>query len=300
LGDDTPDAVSLFNRTSTAASVLEQYLQRNLIFDTAATRQVGARVRDQTHSWFMRSRFHARAYVKPRGYAGDYYTIELLYAGVPRGEGLVGRALDAWVLERPAARAVRNRRVYITQALGDLIGQRPQGQPVRVCSLGSGPARELVDVLREPAGASVDATCIDMDADALMYAQGLARQAGVANTMSFVQANVVHLARAGTALPAKQHVIYSIGLFDYLSDRLAVAVLNWAYEQLHRGGRLLIGNVNTTNPTRAYMDHLLDWRLIHRSADDLRQLFARSCFGTQAVCVTRDATGVQLFAASAR
>ena len=52
--------------------------------------------------------------------------------------------------------------------------------------------------------------------------------------------------------------------------------------------------------TRAYMDHLLDWRLIHRSADELRQLFARSNFGAHDVCVTRDATGVQLFAACAR
>ena len=35
--------------------------------------------------------------------------------------------------------------------------------------------------------------------------------------------------------PWQKHVIYSIGLFDYLPDRVAVAVLNWAYAQLVSG-----------------------------------------------------------------
>jgi hypothetical protein len=248
----------------------------------------------------MRSRFHARAYTKPRGYAGDYYTIEMLYSAVPQGKGLVGRALDAWVLERPAARAVRSRRVYVADVIRRLIGQWPQGQPVAISSLGSGPARELVDLLSEPGDTDIHATCIDMDPDALAYARALAGTAGALNKFSFVHGNVVQMARCSKPLPVKQHVIYSIGLFDYLPDRVAVAVLNWAYAQLHAGGALLVGNVDTANPTRAYMDHLLDWRLIHRSPDQLRQLFARSRFGEQPASVTRDATGVQLFAVCVR
>jgi hypothetical protein len=139
-----------------------------------------------------------------------------------------------------------------------------------------------------------------MDPDALAYARALACTAGTLNSFSFVHGNVVQMARCGKPLQQKQHIIYCIGLFDYLPDRVAVAVLNWAYALLLSGGTLLVGNVDTANPTRAYMDHLLDWRLIHRSADQLRQLFARSHFGEQPVDVTRDATGVQLFAASVR
>lgn len=34
-----------------------------------------------------------------------------------------------------------------------------------------------------------------------------------------------------------------------------------------------------SNPERAFMDHILEWRLIYRTADDVRALFARSKFG---------------------
>jgi extracellular factor (EF) 3-hydroxypalmitic acid methyl ester biosynthesis protein len=300
LAEDTLDTPSVFAQTRTAATILEQQLRRILVSDAAWARELGITVREQTSQWFMRSQFHARAFTKPQGYAGDYYTIELLYAAVPRGTGLIGCALDAWALGRPAARAVRNRRVYVAETVRHLVTHWPPGQEVAICSLGSGPARELVDLLRQPTETGIHATCIDMDPDALAYAQAQACVAGVLNRFSFVQGNVVQMARGDKQLPGKQHVIYSMGLFDYLPDRVAVAVLNWAYAQLHSGGTLLVGNVDTANPTRAYMDHLLDWRLIHRSADQLRQLFAHSHFGAQPVDVTRDATGVQLFATCVR
>ncbi|SRR6266498_2963244 len=55
-----------------------------LIHHTAELGELSIRVREQTARWFMRSRVHARAYSEPRGYAGDYYTMELLYKGFPR------------------------------------------------------------------------------------------------------------------------------------------------------------------------------------------------------------------------
>ena len=294
------DTLSAYYEAGNAATVLEQQLRRYLACDSPMGRQLGKRLREQTGPWFMRSQFHARAYTKPQGYAGDYLTIELLYAAVPHGEGIIGRTLDAWALERPAAYAVRNRRVIVADAIHRLVGVWPQSTVVAITSLGSGPARELVDVLSAGPTTGLHATCVDIDPDALTYARALACEAGVLDNCSFVRANVVQLARSNRSLSSKQHLIYSIGLFDYLPDRVALAVLNWTHGQLHSEGTLLIGNVDAANPSRAYMDHLLDWRLIHRSANQLRQLVARSHFGEQAVRVTRDATGVQLFAACKR
>jgi extracellular factor (EF) 3-hydroxypalmitic acid methyl ester biosynthesis protein len=86
-----------------AATTLETWLQR-FPLDTAELGELSIRVREQTARWFMRSRVHARAYSKPRGYAGDYHTMELLYEGSPAGQGWVGPVLDAWVLERRRSR----------------------------------------------------------------------------------------------------------------------------------------------------------------------------------------------------
>ena len=56
-----------------------------------------------------------------------------------------------------------------------------------------------------------------------------------------------------------QALIYSVGLTDYLQDAFVVDLMNWAYEMLLPGGTLIIGNVVPSNPTRAYMDHILEW-----------------------------------------
>ena len=44
------------------------------------------------------------------------------------------------------------------------------------------------------------------------------------------------------------------------------------------------------------MDHVLEWRLIHRTADDLRGLFARSRFGDAPVDVRAEEQGINLCA----
>ncbi len=44
--------------------------------------------------YFMRSRFAERAYFKPRGYAGDYLLMEMIYRGRPNGDGKLGRLVD--------------------------------------------------------------------------------------------------------------------------------------------------------------------------------------------------------------
>src|SRR6185503_2005290 len=52
----------------------------------------------------------SRLYVKPRGYAGDYRTIDMIYENVPAGVGPIGVLLVGCVLSLPAAKAIRNRR----------------------------------------------------------------------------------------------------------------------------------------------------------------------------------------------
>ena len=44
-----------------------------------------------------------RCYSKPRGYAGDYLTIEKIYNNRPEGAGRIGAVVDRLFLEMPAA-----------------------------------------------------------------------------------------------------------------------------------------------------------------------------------------------------
>lgn len=79
------------------------------------------------------------------------------------------------------------------------------------------------------------------------------------------QENLIYLAlgRRQLNLPP-QDLVYSIGLIDYFNDQLVVKLAD-AHQILRPGGRLVLGNFHPSNPSKAFMDYVLDWRLLHRS-----------------------------------
>ena len=81
-----------------------------------------------------------------------------------------------------------------------------------------------------------------------------------------------------------------------LIEEHIVRLLDWAYDQLLPGGTVILGNFDVDNPHKAFMDHVLEWRLIHRTPGDLRRMFAASKFGTAPVDVRVEEAGVNLFA----
>lgn len=277
----------------TIVSALREHIEREQHLEKG----IGAYVFRETFSLFMLSRTVDRCYTKPRGYAGDFYTIEMMYNDEPAGDGRLGRFIDQWGLQLEACRAVKNRRGMLANAIRDVYRAHP-ARPLYVTSLASGPARELFDLFA-PGSEPLDikATCIDIDNQALAYAAGIADKLGVMDRFSFAQDNVVRLAHGrGRTVLKPQHMIYSIGLTDYLRDDLVVSLLNCMYDKLLPGGQVVIGNFGVNNPSKAFMDHVLEWELIHRSADDLRALFARSKFQNTPVDVRCEEAQVNLFA----
>ncbi len=285
------------SRVSQACDNLESALREHAERQSDLTGAIGTYVFRETFPFFMQSQIADRAYSKPRGYAGDYATIEILYEDIASGDGRLGPLIDRWTRELPAARAVKNRRSLLSDVIRQLAREWTARGPMPVTSLAAGPARELFDVMSAPDAPHIFATCVDIDRDALVYAAGLARERGLSDRFTFAQDNVVRLSqgRGHTAL-APQALIYSIGLTDYLQDNFVVDLLDWAYERLLPGGTLIIGNVVPGNPSRAFMDHVLDWVLIHRSEEELRSLFGRSKFGSTNVSCQLEPAGVDLFA----
>jgi SAM-dependent methyltransferase len=124
----------------------------------------------------------------------------------------------------------------------------------------------------------VDATLVDIDAEAVAFVRERRDAAGFQSQMILHQANLVYLAMGRTSIDlAPQDLIYSIGLIDYFNDRFVVNLMNYAYRLLKPGGRLILGNFHPRNPI-ALMDYVLDWKLIHRTEEDMDRLFAASMF----------------------
>ena len=77
--------------------------------------------------------------MKPRGYAGDYLTIEHIYDGRAGGTSAFGELIDAAFLDQAAAQAVRNRRGILVSRIQRVL-QRVPVPGARVMSLAPGDA----------------------------------------------------------------------------------------------------------------------------------------------------------------
>lgn len=261
--------------------------------DEGVREELGALVRREMHPYMLLSRIVERIYTKPRGYAGDFLTIEWMYENQPAEDSVAGQLIDRAFLERPAAKAVRNRRDLLA---GEI--ERAVERGGAVTSLACGPARELFDIferLDDPTRLS--ATCLDIDLQALALSSDRCQKAGLKRQMRFEQANLVYLATGRTSLElAPQQLMYSIGLIDYFQDRFVIALLDWIHSRLAPGGQVVLGNFHPANPDKALMDHVLDWKLIHRDEEDMHRLFEASAFGRRCTEIRFEPERVNLFA----
>ena len=248
--------------------------------------------------YFMRSRFAERAYFKPKGYAGDFMMMEMIYNNEPDGDGKLGILVDSWCLNTKAARAVRERRRFMAELLGELVGTEPkENGGFRIMNLACGSSRELGDFLsRREVRGDIEAVCIDVDQEALEYTDRNVNGFSHWGSLRLMQDNVVKwsLGRSGHDL-GQFDLIYTAGLSDYLDRRLFLALAGRCHEHLKPGGRFVIGNFGTANPNRVFMDQILHWNLIHRSGPELLDLFRETPFGER-VELRAEQTGVNLFA----
>ena len=259
--------------------------------------QVGLRIQRELLPYVLLTKNLARTYTKPRGYAGDYLTIEWMYAAEPGGVEPLGPLLDGCCFELPVSVAVRNRRALLAEHVDAAVAGR-DGGPARITSLACGPAREIFDVFeRIDDPASLKATLIDFDLQALAHVSERRDRRGLQRYMTLTPANLIHLALGRKTIDlAEQDLVYSIGLIDYFPDELVVKLMDLVHGFLRPGGKIVLGNFHTTNPCKAFMDHVLEWRLVHRHEADMDRLYEASAFGRGCTAIRFEDQGVNLFA----
>lgn len=241
-----------------------------------------------------------RSFEKPLGYAGDYEMMNMLYRDHAEGPSLFAKALNIYGASESAAQANINRIEYLGARIREEIAARP-GKRIRIASIGCGPAREIAALLQTSPdlGQRLDIALIDQEERSMEFCERtlapLARSTGA--KIHFVRESVRRLIstrRLGEAL-GERELIYSAGLFDYISDRGFGALLNVLYGALTEGGTLAIGNVALHNPSRYMMEYYLDWFLIHRTPEQLQAYGEALRPEASSVRIDAEPTGVNLF-----
>lgn len=252
--------------------------------------------------YFMRSRFTERAYFKPKGYAGDFLMMEAIYRNIPDGDGILGLMVDRYCLNAPPPRAVRARRRLLSRLLEKNVRRLMNvRKTIGIMNLACGSNRELFDFIKRfPHSNMLDCLCIDADPEALEYTSKHVNVFEHGAGITLMQENVVKwsLGRVSHDFDFKD-IIYSAGLTDYLDERHFRALVRRAWDYLRPGGVLILSNFSKTNPNKAWMDHIFQWRLIHRDEHDLKAIFFKTPFGDN-IEVLSEGEGINLFAVATK
>jgi SAM-dependent methyltransferase len=212
-----------------------------------------------------------RSYAKPLGYPGDFKIMNQVYdwqrVGNTAYEMLLHRAgLDV-------AECIKTRMQVVRSHIHDVVRLHGTDRAARILSLGCGSAREVETFLGGHGGLNrrAEFTLIDQEEAALSYAhertyphvlasQGRIQLQGL--NLSFM--DVLRESGGLDVLPP-QDLIYSVGLFDYLTDKRATGLIRRLYDRLRPGGLMIIGNMNETSLSNLWpMEFITDWSLAYR------------------------------------
>lgn len=228
----------------------------------------------------------ARALGKKYGYSGDFEMIDAIYSLRTAPEPHL-RRWDLYFHAQAAPNAVRNRKSYFHHLLHSHTASRSKA-PLNVLNVASGPARDVREWMLDNPGQEVFFDCVDAEIHAIECAKKMC--APFSHQMEFYHRNVMRF------LPAKGYeLVWSAGLFDYLTDRSFVYLLKALMAVTRRGGEVVVGNFSDFNPSRDYMELLGDWVLQHRSAARLRELALEAGASRDSIEVQWEPEGVNLF-----
>ncbi|HKE29427.1 MAG TPA: class I SAM-dependent methyltransferase [Bryobacteraceae bacterium] len=213
--------------------------------------------------------FIGRSYVKPRGYAGDAVLLDFIYhhpaigpyldAATPRGRASTGFSTNS-----PAPRAVRNRAWLLATEIDAICGRNPKAQ---ILSMASGHLREVLHsraVQQRTFGRFV---ALDQDRQSVEAVREDLSQLGVEAQEGSVKDVIARGGRLGCF-----DFIYAAGLYDYLDDRVAKRLLVSLFGLLKKGGKVWIANFLPDIPDRAFMESFMDWWLVYRTPEQMREL----------------------------
>jgi extracellular factor (EF) 3-hydroxypalmitic acid methyl ester biosynthesis protein len=228
------------------------------------------------------SPFIHRVYTKPLGYAGDYEMMKMIYRNNYEGASLYAKFMNKYTCYIPPAQANRNRIPYLLKAISSTVSGVTQYQSnANIMSVGCGPAIEVQEFIRQQ-NKNTDRchfTLVDYEPEVLFYCQEkvleLKAELKASPAVNYLNKSVRELIKEAPVLKKKlpkQDLIYSSGLFEYLTDSTCARLIEIMMGFLNEKGRLIIGNYGPANKYRCYMEYGGEWYCLHRSKRDMTKL----------------------------
>lgn len=234
---------------------------------------------------FLKKTLHGKGFLKPNGYPGDYLFLDRIYTNHISSNPKYC-IWDEYVQQNGASNAVRNRKEYFKNLV------RAKARPalkMKVLNIVSGSGRELAELYDDASMKNIHTTCVEIDEKAIAFSKELNKTN--LDCIEYINSNIFRYQTKESF-----DFIWAAGLFDYLNDKTFVKLLMRFAAWQKKGGEIVIGNYNEAhNPGRDYMEVLGDWRLIHRTEEQLLQLARDAGFSENEIHVSRMPDNVILY-----
>lgn len=251
-----------------------------------------ARFREVIAPWFNKSWFMHRGLSKPRGYPGDYELLTGIYEARARSTGL-GGYLDLYFLDTDLARAVVGRAASVKEFLTAEADRR--SGDISVVNVACGPCREFINGLDLPDGCHMQVTCVDYDEAALDHVRTHVQpHTGWGLDLQPVRHNALRMinGEANIRKFGRPDIVYSVGLCDYIPDRMLISMLRGWREMLADGGVVFVAFKDCRRYDKTEYQWHVDWHFYQRTEADCRRLFLEAGYEVEGLSMTRDESEV--------
>ncbi len=232
-----------------------------------------------TGHWVFKSKMGERVFKKLRGYPGDYISLESIYNNQPISVG-IGIYYDRYLLNNPLAITVRMRKEKMKEALITFL-KETNLPSINILNIACGSCREINELFNNPEimglKKNISFTFVDFDKEAIEFSKNRLRPPK--NTrLEFLNEDIVNLIKNEKYRErlSKQHLIYSMGLADYMPNRLLKAFIAFTFSLLHPGGRLIITHKDREKYKPIPHDWFINWVFEPRNVKDLTRLIEDS------------------------
>jgi len=224
---------------------------------------------------------------KPLGYTGDFMIMNYFYDYIDKylGETSYEKLIQHYACNIPISYSVVERKKFLKQKILDILAKNGHA---KILSVASGSARELTELVEEgKINKPLHFDCLDVEPEAFEYIKNKLETINPENKhnlhIRFIQEDFLNIIKGRNInnLFEKYDFIYSAGLLDYLSDRMARKLLSYLFGLLKDNSSLVVTNVKAGASHRSYYEMLGGWKLIYRTdkefldwADEIKE----NCF----------------------
>ena len=166
----------------------------------------------------------------------------------------------------------------------------------KILSLGCGPAIEIQQII-ENHEVNCEIYLLDFNQETIEHTKHTIEKnicfKPTMHKIKYMNISVLDLIKGKVPIEIQDihfNAIYCAGLFDYFSDIICKKLMEFMYKTVSNNGIIIATNVYVENPSKYFLEYLMEWGLLLRSKNDMLNLLP-----PKKGRVFFDPTGVNIF-----